>query len=130
MEDDQIRKLFEDYRPVLSSSSEFINETLHCLESYDIVKRSLDNRFRLSWWRSLASSLIGFLCGALLTFYFPYIREIIYTTYSYIFYSVPDLSNEVYNVLTWTFISLCIIFITIGSYTTSFTLSRFFARKS
>lgn len=70
MEDDKLKKIFEDFNPQLSDDGDFLNELTRRMESVELVKEHNDavrSRGRKAF---VIAATVGFLSGVLFTILF------------------------------------------------------------
>lgn len=75
MDDDKLRQLFNDFRPEMSSSSQFMTRLQKNMEVVEILKqhnKSLKKRNRLA---VVIAAFCGFATGVILTSLYPLIVE-------------------------------------------------------
>lgn len=116
MQDEDIRKLFEEFKPELSPASDFVESTIRKLEGYEEVKSMMDNRLKRSQTASLVAALGGFIFGSLMAFFYPLVQTFIGWLVLSFSNSGSATTPEVINILSWAGISVATVFVTLGSY--------------
>lgn len=115
-EDDKIRELFGDFNPELSSSVNFIAAVSKELDNYALIKDRIEQKSRFNSMRCIWSAAIGFMCGMIMTFLFPYIKGVTESILSFNIWSINLDGFEIVNTVTWSVISVVTLITTFMSY--------------
>ena len=73
--DDDLQKIFNDFRPQMTSDSEFIRELESRLEGVELVKRRVSLLRRVNRGAAIWGALAGFAAGILTTIVVPYLSD-------------------------------------------------------
>ena len=77
MEDDNIRSLFADFDPDLSSSFQFMDRVEREIDNMEIVHKHLTARRQRSRIAMAVAACVGFVVGFVLALYIPYFEALI-----------------------------------------------------
>ncbi|MBD5189888.1 MAG: hypothetical protein HDS95_06375 [Bacteroidales bacterium] len=75
MEEDKIKKIFEDFDPPLSSDFQFMSRLESGMRSVEIVKEHNTRLRRMNRKAVAIAVAVGFICGFLFSLALPYIGE-------------------------------------------------------
>ena len=76
MEEDNIKKLFDDFNPDLSPDNLFMDRVIRSIEGIDAVKSQIEIYKRRNRLWVLLSGCVGFLSGVIMTLLYPLLSEI------------------------------------------------------
>jgi len=77
MQDDDLRKLFEDFQPELSSDSLFLNKLQQHLDAVELIKRHNAALKKYSRTAVAIAACVGFVVGMVFTLALPYLGHFI-----------------------------------------------------
>lgn len=117
MEDDNIKKLFADFAPSLSSDSLFMAQLERRMQAVEMVKRHTAARHRASRIAVVVAAVAGFAMGALLSLFLPLLADRV----SDISISVPDFGGVniplSWQIAGWVIMAALSSFTAINAYT-------------
>lgn len=77
MEDDKLKKLFDDFRPALSSDSQFMARLQRSLEAVEFVRQQNALYRRRNRMAVAIAALCGFVMGVVVTLMFPLFGDLL-----------------------------------------------------
>lgn len=135
MEDDNIKKLFADYNPPVSSNVRFISALKSKMNSVEIIRQHTAERRRRIKIALTISALSGFAVGVILTLLLPYITAFLAEWHP----QIPDMVtafNMTFNIsfvrtfiehlsiIVWTLAGVITLLATLQTYSLSMSLLR------
>lgn len=119
MDDNQLKNIFEDFKPALSDSSRFMSQLTRSMDATEFVKqqnRSLRKRSRVA---IILSGAAGFICGLVLMFLLPWMTHVTNSLLIQIsqFQAAPiAIAAEGSAIIPWIVIGTASTFTTLGVY--------------
>ena len=132
MEDDNIRSLFADFDPDLSSSFQFMDRVEREIDNMEIVHKHLTARRQRSRIAMAVAACVGFVVGFMLALYIPYFEALIQGV------SLPSMPDFVTRfapdfdaiaMILWVCIGVSVIVASVGSYELTLSLLPSARRK-
>lgn len=127
MEDDRLRKLFEDFNPGLSPRSRFMARLERNMDAVEEVRRSTVAHRRYNRIAVVVASLAGFVSGVFLTLVYPLVSAWLSGTSL----SIPAMGVRMvsidWQIVCWIVMAVVCVLAAIGAYES--TLSRLSARR-
>lgn len=124
MDDDNIKLLFQDFQPNLSSDFAFLSKLERNLNSVEIIRQQANQLRRRSRMAVIIAAVVGFVTGFVASYLVPYIGGII----SDIQLSLPDsgamrLIADYQTPIAWTIVGTLSLIMTLNAYDITQSLS-------
>ena len=132
MEDDNIRSLFADFDPDLSSSFQFMDRVEREIDNMEIVHKHLTARRQRSRIAMSFAACVGFVVGFVLALYIPYFEALIQGVS---LPAMPDFATrfapdfDAIAMILWVCIGVIVIVASVGSYELTLSLLPSARRK-
>lgn len=132
MEDDNIRSLFADFDPDLSSSFQFMDRVEREIDNMEIVHKHLTARRQRSRIAMAVAACVGFVVGFVLALYIPYFEALIQGVS---LPAMPDFATrfapgfDAIAMILWVCIGVIVIVASVGSYELTLSLLPSARRK-
>lgn len=112
MKDDEIKKIFQEYDPELSSDYLFINRLKRNLDSVEIIKKHNSEQRKIYKKAVYIAVFTGFIVGFMLALFIPQLEEIIMNMKPFVDYSSSlTISSDSLFVILWLIVgSVSVIF--------------------
>ena len=132
MEDDNIRSLFADFDPDLSSSFQFMDRVEREIDNKEIVHKHLTARRQRSRIAMAVAACVGFVVGFVLALYIPYFEALVLGV------SLPAMPDfvilfvidfDAIAMILWVCIGVIVIVASVGSYELTLSLLPSARRK-
>lgn len=128
MEEDKLKKIFDDYDPKLTSDSAFLLRLRRNMDSVEIVRQKNMELRKESRKAVMFAGGAGFVAGIVFALLLPGILEIVTRLFSMLPDNIRIGTNETASLTTsWMLIGILILFITYQAYELS--LSYFSSRR-
>lgn len=132
MEDDNIRSLFADFDPDLSSSFQFMDRVEREIDNMEIVHKHLTARRQRSRIAMVFAACVGFVVGFVLALYIPYFEALIQGVSlpvmpDFVTRFAPDF--DAIAMILWVCIGVIVIVASVGSYELTLSLLPSARRK-
>lgn len=122
MEDDNIKTLFDNFQPQLSSDFDFMDKLQRNINSVELVKqRNAELRLR-SRRAVIIAACVGFAVGSLLSFATPYIGQFLQNMLDFSGTTRLDISSGAYLTIAYVIIGITTALISLNTYSLSFSL--------
>lgn len=132
MEDDNIRSLFADFDPDLSSSFQFMDRVEREIDNMEIVHKHLTARRQRSRIAMAVAACVGFVVGFVLALCIPYFEALIQGVS---LPAMPDFATrfapgfDAIAMILWVCIGVIVIVASVGSYELTLSLLPSARRK-
>lgn len=132
MEDDNIRSLFADFDPDLSSSFQFMDRVEREIDNMEIVHKHLTARRQRSRIAMAVAACVGFVVGFVQALYIPYFEALIQGVSlpampDFVTRFAPDF--DAIAMILWVCIGVIVIVASVGSYELTLSLLPSARRK-
>ena len=124
MDDDNIKQLFQDFQPGLSSDFAFLCKLERNLNSVEIIRQQSVQLRRRSRKAVIIAAVVGFVTGFLASYLVPYIGGIISDIQS----SLPDSSAirliaDYHTTIAWSIVATLSLIMSLNAYDLTQSLS-------
>ncbi len=116
MEDQNIKNLFKEFQPELSSSSLFLTELENKLDTIELIRKQnslIQRQYKIAIG---ISAFCGMVIGSILTLMFPILQNLITLFFESILNMPNSIVSKNYGVETWILISGFVLFFVFNVY--------------